>query len=205
MEIISSPSWSSRLKYHQYPSIEIPIQTPCGFPRIFPSSLSEYPLKNSHPNTRGNFVLSSYESLRMIPRIPLYFSPWKSFSRCGEFFSNPNSKPFKHKLENLFPSLFSPLTPWPGPALPLFPIFLFSCTGPASCRSPTEPPSPCPVGPLPWPWPCFSQAQSAPHAPPEPKAERAATPLPCRHLSPAASLRARNAKPRALGSLCTPA
>ena len=123
-----APSWSSHLKCHQYPFLEIPIQTPCRSPRIppqiLPSSLSEYPLKNSHPNTRGNFILSSYESLRMIPRTPLYISPWKSFSRCGEFFSNPNSKPFKHKLENLFPSLFSPLTPWPGPALPLFPFFL---------------------------------------------------------------------------------
>jgi len=119
-----APSWSSHLKYHQYPSLEIPIQTPCRFPQIFPSSLSEYPLKNSHPNTRGNFVLSLYESLRKIPRTPPYISPWKSFSRCGEFFSNPNSKPFKHKLENLFPSLFSPLTPRPSLALPHFPFFL---------------------------------------------------------------------------------
>ena len=117
------------------------MQIPPNFPPKFsPSSLSE----NPHPNTRGNFILSSYESLRMIPRTPLYISPWKSFSRCGEFFSNPNSKPFKHKLENLFPSLFSPLTPWPGPALPLLPFFLFSCTGPAGCRSPTEHPSPWP-------------------------------------------------------------
>ena len=167
-----APSWSSHLKCHQYSFLEIPIQTPCRTPRISPQilplSFSKYPLKIFHPNTRGNFVLSSYEPLRMVPRTPLYISPWKSFSRCGEFFSNPNSKPFKHKLENLFPSVFSPLTPWPGPALPLFPFFLFSCTGPASCWSPTEPPSPCPVGPLPWPWPCSSQAQSTPHAPLEP-------------------------------------
>ena len=124
------------------------MQNSPNFPQILPSSFSKYPLKIFHPNTRGNFVLSSYEPLRMVPRTPLYISPWKSFSRCGEFFSNPNSKPFKHKLENLFPSLFSPLMPWPGPALPHFPFFLHRPSLPA-VRPTSALAQPCPRRPLP--------------------------------------------------------
>ena len=109
--------------------LEITIQTSCRFPRISPqippSSLSEYSLENSHPNTRGKFVLSLYESLRKIPRTPPYISPWKPFPRCGEFFSNPSSNHLNinWKIYSLLSSLpsclglayhFLPLLPAPA-------------------------------------------------------------------------------------------
>ena len=120
------------------------MQIPLNFPSNPPSSRSEYALENSHPNTRGNFVLSLYESLRKIPRTSPYISPWKPFPRCGEFFSNPSSNHLNinWKIYSLLSSLASRL----GPAQHSLTSPSF-CTGPASCWSPIEPPSPCPTGP----------------------------------------------------------
>ena len=133
--------------------LETPIQTLCRFPRISPSRLSEYPLKSSHPNTRGNFVWSLYESLRKIPRTPPYISPWKPFPRCGEFFSNPSSNHLNinWKIYSLLSSLpsrlglaqrFLPRLPTPAQpaagAQPSPPLSLTS-HGPACPRSSLRP------------------------------------------------------------------